>query len=221
MPWGVGAGARDQGPGARGQGPTGLRGREEVGSREYGVGRQPVAGLAEVAGKPGAWMLGTTWMPPVELKPEEVLAAPTMPVATAEQVRRRVGKAWEGLGAAAEEMELPGAWAAVREQMAEEPRPLPAEVAKPGPWMLGPGFIPPVEMRAEEAAVGMEQAGQVVGLLGKAWHDVKQAPVVGKPLKAVEAALKTGFEVIFQAPVSAVEEAIGRGITQKAGGSMG
>ena len=184
---------------------------------DYAQGDGARAGLAEVAGKPGPWMLGTAWMPPVELKPEEVLRAPTMPVATAEQTGRRIGKAWEGLGAAAEERQLPGAWGAVREQMGAG-RPLPAEVTKPGAWMLGPGFIPPAEMRPEEAAAGMEQAGQVAALLGPVWHDVKQVPVVGKPARGVEAALKSGFELIFQAPVSAVEEAIGRGITQNVEG---
>jgi len=166
-------------------------------------------------------MLAPGLVPPVAMRPEEV--EPVLPMATFERARGRIGRAWEAVGAPRETARLPGELAA----LAEPGRALP-EVGR-GAAVIGPQVLPtglglqlpagaPLETWRKAAPWA---TGALLGTLGAAWHDVKQMPWLGKPAKVVEALLKTGFETVLQAPVSAIEETIGRGITQRASGEYG
>lgn len=113
-------------------------------------------------------------------------------------LRRRLREAWAGVGAPREELSLgQAAQEAARQAMA----------SSVSGWE---GIVGPSAAPGGGGPVGamMPLVGAGVGLLGAAWHDWKQMPVVGSGARVAEAAAKTGLELL-NVPAAAVEQALG------------
>lgn len=120
--------------------------------------------------------------------------------ATGELAEQEVRRAWAELGAPKEEARLPGALQRVGEVFGETP----------GYRRVGERTYAPGQKTPEQAR---EEAGALLGLAGAAWHDIKQAPVVGKPARALEAGAETllaGLQAITRVPEELLSYRVGQ-----------